>query len=226
MRARELAKSCDFTLIRPGVTTDDTTRHCATAARLHVASVVVPPAMARAAADALRGGDVKVGTVVSYPFGADETPMKAAMARAAIAAGARELDVVMNVSALLSGRPGAARADLGAVVDAARDATSTHVMVRAVLEAPLLGERLLRVACQVVALSGADFAVTATGLAGSARTQDVEVMRDALPAEVGVVAAGGVDDLDHAIALLDAGARRVATNSAPVMVDSLMGAAA
>jgi len=100
------------------------------------------------------------------------------------------------------------------------------VMVRAVLEAPLLGERLLRVACQVVALSGADFAVTATGLAGSARTQDVEVMRDALPAEVGVVAAGGVDDLDHAIALLDAGARRVATNSAPVMVDSLMGAAA
>ena len=182
--------------------------------------------MARAAADALRGGDVKVGTVVSYPFGADETPMKAAMARAAIAAGARELDVVMNVSALLSGRPGAARADLGAVVDAARDATSAHVMVRAVLEAPLLGERLLRVACQVVALSGADFAVTATGLAGSARTQDVEVMRDALPAEVGVVAAGGVDDLGHAIALLDAGARRVATNSAPVMVDSLMGAAA
>ena len=226
MRARELAKSCDFTLLRAGVTSGDLAAHCAEAAALHVASVVVPPAMVRAAADILRGGDVKVGTVVSYPFGADETPMKVAMARAAIAAGARELDVVMNVSALLSGRPGAARADLGAVVDTARSSTSARVMVRAVLEAPLLGERLLRVTCQVVALSGADFAVTATGLAGSARTQDVEVMRDALPAEVGVVAAGGVDDVDHAIALLDAGARRVATNSAPVMVDSLMGAAA
>lgn len=226
MRARELAKSCDFTLLRAGVTADDLAVHCAAAARLHVASVIVPPTMVRAAADILRGGDVKVGTVVSYPFGTDETATKAAVARAAIAAGARELDVVMNVSALLSGRPGVARADLGAVVDAARDSTSSHVMVRAVVEAPLLGERLLRRACQVAAIAGADFVVTATGLAGAARTQDVEVMRNCLAADVGVVAAGGIDHLDDAIALLDAGAQRVATASAGEMVDALMGVAA
>lgn len=89
MRARELAKSCDFTLIRPGVTADDLAVHCATGARLHVASVVVPPSMVRAAADTLRGGDVKVGTVVAYPFGTDESASKVAVARAAIAAGAR-----------------------------------------------------------------------------------------------------------------------------------------
>ena len=226
MRARELAKSCDFTLIRPGVTADDLAAHCATGARLHVASVVVPPSMVRAAADTLRGGDVKVGTVVAYPFGTDESASKVAVARAAIAAGAREIDVVMNVSALLSGRPGIARTDLGAVVDAARDATSAHVMVRAVVEAPLLGELLLRRACQVVSLSGADFAVTATGLAGMARPQDVEVMRESLPAEVGVIAAGGVNDIGTAMMMLDAGAQRVATNAAPVMVDTLMGVAA
>ena len=226
MRARELAKSCDFTLLRAGVTADDLAVHCAAAARLHVASVIVPPTMVRAAADILRGGDVKVGTVVSYPFGTDETATKTAVARAAIAAGARELDVVMNVSALLSGRPGVARADLGAVVDAARDSTSSHVMVRAVVEAPLLGERLLRRACQVAAIAGADFVVTATGLAGAARTQDVEVMRNCLAADVGVVAAGGIDRLDEAVALLDAGAQRVATASAGEMVDSLMGVAA
>ena len=80
---------------------------------------------------------------VGCALGAAPSP-PAAIARAAIAAGARELDVVMNVSAMLSGRPGVARADLGAVVDAARGATSAHVMVRAVVEAPLLGERLLR----------------------------------------------------------------------------------
>lgn len=226
MRARELAKSCDFTLIRPGVTAEDLAEHCAAAARLHVASVVVPPTMVRRAADTLRGGDVKVGTVVAYPFGTDEPAAKAAIARAAIAAGARELDVVMNVSALLSGRPGVARADLGAVVDAARDATSAHVMVRAVLEAPMLGERLLRRACEVVTLTGADFAVTATGLAGAARPQDVEVMREALPADVGVIAAGGITDVEQAIVMLDAGAQRVSTNAAAVMVDSMMGVAA
>lgn len=188
-----------------------------------MASVIVPPAMARAAAGVLRGGDVKVGTVVGYPFGTDDPRDKALAARAAIGAGARELDVVMNVSALLAGRAGVARRDLGAVVDAARAATSTRVMVRAVVEAPLLGERLLRVACQVATAAGADFVVTATGLAGAARPQDVEVMREALPSGVGVVAAGGVDGIDHATMLLDAGARRVATGGAAAIVDALMG---
>jgi deoxyribose-phosphate aldolase len=78
----------------------------------------------------------------------------------------------------------------------------------------------------VVSLSGADFAVTATGLAGMARPQDVEVMRESLPAEVGVIAAGGVNDIVTAMMMLDAGAQRVATNAAPVMVDTLMGVAA
>lgn len=226
MRARELAKSCDFTLLRAGVTADDLAAHCAAAARLHMASVIVPPTMVRLAADTLRGGDVKVGTVVSYPFGTDDTATKAAVTRAAIAAGARELDVVMNVSALLSGRSGVARADLGAVVDAARASTSAHVMVRAVVEAPLLGERLLRRACQVAAIAGADFVVTATGLSGPARPQDVEVMRNRLAADIGVVAAGGVTGVEQAIQLLDAGAQRVATSSAADVVDSLMGVAA
>ena len=226
MRARELAKSCDFTLLRAGVTSDDLAAHCAAAARLHVASVIVPPSMVRSAADTLKGGDVKVGTVVSYPFGTDETASKVAVTRAAVGAGARELDVLMNVSALLSGRPGMARADLGAVVDAARDSTSAHVMVRAVVEAPLLGERLLRRACQVASIAGADFVVTATGLSGAARPQDVEVMRSCLAADVGVVAAGGVDTVEQAIMLLDAGAQRVATGSAADMVDALMGVAA
>ncbi len=226
MRARELAKSCDFTLLRAGVTTADVEAHCAAAARLHMASVIVTPTMVRQAAGILARSDVKVGTVVGYPFGTDETTTKAAVARAAIAAGARELDVVMNVSALLSGRPGAARADLGGVVDAARDATSAHVMVRAVVEAPLLGERLLRRACQVASIAGADFVVTATGLSGGARPQDVEVMRDCLAADIGVVAAGGVAGVDEAVMLLDAGAQRVATGNAAEMVDALMGVAA
>jgi len=98
--------------------------------------------------------------------------------------------------------------------------------VRAVVEAPLLGERLLRRACQVAAIAGADFVVTATGLSGPACTQDVEVMRNCLAADIGVVAAGGVSSVDDAIMLLDSGAQRVATATAAAMVDSLMGVAA
>ncbi len=226
MRAREFAKSCDFTLIHPGVTAADLAGQCALAARLHVASVIVPPAMVGCAVRVLQGGDVKVGTVVSYPLGWDETPVKAEAVRAAVAAGARELDVVMDVSALLSGRTGFAHADLGGAVEAARTAAGPHVMVRAVVEAPLLGERMLRRACEVAAHAGADFVVTATGLTGSVRPRDVEVMRDSLPSDVGVIAAGGIEDLDSAIALLDAGAQRVSTGAAPVMVDTLMGVAA
>lgn len=223
MRARELAKSLDFTLIRPGVTADDLAGHCATAARLHAASVIVPPAMVGRAAELLRGGDVKVGTVISFPFGSDVPSVKAAAARRAVAAGAREVDVVVDVSALLSGRSRDARSELVRVVDAARSATSADVMVRAVVEAPLLGERLLRQACAAVAAAHADFAVTATGVAGAARPVDVEVMREALPTEVGVIGCGGVNDLEAAISLLDAGANRVATNAAPMMVQTLMG---
>lgn len=226
MRARELAKSLDFTLIRAGVTADDLAAHCAAAQRLHVASVVVPADMVGAAAGMLRGGDVKVGTVISYPFGTDDAAEKAREARAAVAAGARELDVVMNVSSLLAGRPGVARADLGWVVDAVRDATSAHVLVRAVVEAPLLGERMLRSACAAVSAAGADFAVTGTGLGGPARAEDVEIMREALPADLGVIAAGGVEDVGLAVELIDAGARRVVTNAARVMVETLMGVAA
>lgn len=226
MRARELAKSLDFTLIRPGVTADDLAGHCAIAARLHAASVIVPPSMVGRAAGILRGGDVKVGTVISFPFGSDMPSVKATAAREAVAAGAREVDVVVDVSALLSGRSRDAGLELARVVQAARSATSADVMVRAVVEAPLLGERLLRHACAAVVAAEADFAVTATGVAGAARPADVEVMREALPTEVGVIGCGGVDDLEAAIALLDAGATRVATNAAPMMVQALMGVTA
>ena len=69
-------------------------------------------------------------------------------------------------------------------------------------------------------------AVTATGVAGGARTVDVEIMRESLPVEVGIIAAGGIEDVDAAIALLDAGAQRVSTNAAGMMVETLMGVAA
>ena len=96
MRVREFAKTVDHTLLKPDAVEDDVHRLCREAAHYHFASVCVLPCHVRLAARELRGTDVKVATVVSFPFGADSTVVKAAAVRDAIQGGASELDVVMN----------------------------------------------------------------------------------------------------------------------------------
>ncbi len=226
MRARELAKSLDLPLIRVGVTSHDLATHWTIARRLHVASVVVPPVMIGTATNALRGGDVTVCTVIAYPCGSDDPKVTTSAVDRAVVEDVREVDVAMDISALVSGRVDQARAELGHAVDAARDSTSSRVMVRAVVEAPLLGERVLRRACGEITLAGADCAVTAPGIAASARTRDVEINGEAPSVAVGMIARGGIVGVIPAIALVPAGAQRVATNAADVMVQTLMGVAA
>ncbi|MEW6637465.1 MAG: 2-deoxyribose-5-phosphate aldolase, partial [Actinomycetota bacterium] len=96
MRVREFAKTVDHTLLKPDATENDIVRLCEEAARYHFAAVCVPPGYVRRAAKELSGVDVKVATVVSFPFGYDPTPVKLAAVREAITGGAAELDVVMN----------------------------------------------------------------------------------------------------------------------------------
>jgi deoxyribose-phosphate aldolase len=103
MRVREFAKTLDHTLLKPDATEEDVRKLCGEAAHHHFAAVCVPPCHVRLAARELRGTDVKVATVVSFPFGADTTAVKAAAIRDAMGGGASELDVVMNISKFLSG---------------------------------------------------------------------------------------------------------------------------
>ena len=103
MRVREFAKTVDHTLLKPSATKGEMVRLCEEAARYHFAAVCVPPCYVPLAARELRGADVKVATVVSFPFGADATPVKLAAVREAVTRGASELDVVMNISRFLSG---------------------------------------------------------------------------------------------------------------------------
>src|SRR5215203_4352886 len=103
MRVREFAKTLDHTLLKPDATETGVRNHCREAAHYHFAAVCVLPCHVRLAARELRGTDVKVATVVSFPFGADETPAKAVAVHEAIQGGASELDAVMNISKFLSG---------------------------------------------------------------------------------------------------------------------------
>ena len=102
MRVREFAKTVDHTLLKPDATEEEIRRICEEAAHYHFAAVCIPPCYVRLAAKELRGTDVKVATVVSFPFGNDATSVKTAAVREAITRGASELDVVINISKLLS----------------------------------------------------------------------------------------------------------------------------
>lgn len=167
--------------------------------------------------DRLRGCDVKTCAVVAFPFGTDLPQSKIAAAEHCVTAGAEELDVAMNIAALRSGDFGYVRNELATLVRAVQaravnDARG-EVIVKVTIEAPYLDDKLKRLACKIVADSGADFAKTASGVGTAATVQDVELMREALPEGVGVKAAGGIRTFDVAESLINAGASRLGTSS-------------
>lgn len=150
--------------------------------------------------------------MVDYPHGADLAQSKIAAAENCVTAGAEEIDVAMNVLALRSGDFGFVRNELATMVRAVQSRAVNDargaVIVKVSIEAPLLDDKLKRLACKIVADAGADFAVTSATDA-PARVEDVELMREALPEGVGVKAAGGIKTLATAESLINAGAARL-----------------
>lgn len=204
----------------------DIERVCDEAREHHFATVCSFPTFLPVMAERLHGCDVKTCAVISYPYGADLPQAKINAAEQAVTAGADELDVVMNVIALRSGDFGFVRSELSTLVRAVHsravnDARGT-VIVKVIIEAPYLDDKLKRLACKIVADAGADFAKTATGVGTQAVVEDVELMREALPEGVGVKAAGGIRTLETAEAMINAGASRIGTGSAVKIMKELL----
>jgi len=223
LRLEELAKTIDHTVLAPTTLSVDVERVCDEARECHFAAVCVLPSFVPQAVEALRGCDVKVCTVVSFPFGADSTRGKIAAAEHAVAAGADELDVVLNVPALRSGDFRYVRDELVALVRAVRiksvNAGKGIVLVKAILECCYLDDKLKRLACRIAEDAGADFVETSTGFgAGGATLHDVELLRDCLPEGVGVKATGGIETAAQAEELVAAGAGRLGTGRAVEIV--------
>jgi deoxyribose-phosphate aldolase len=219
LRVEELAKTIDHSLLVPTATTQDVERLCDEAREYHFASACVLPAFVPQVVERLRGCDVKVCTVVSFPFGADSTKAKIVAAEHAVASGADELDCVLNMPLLLSGDFRYVRDELVALVRAVRvksvNAGKGIVIVKAILECAYLDDKLKKLACKIVEDSGADFVETSTGFAnGGATLHDVELLRDTLPESVGVKAAGGIRTVDDAEQMVGAGAGRIGTSAA------------
>ena len=218
MRVREFAKTIDHTLLNPDATEGDVRRLCQEAARYHFAAVCVLPCHVRLAAKELRGTDVKVATVVSFPLGADTTAVKAAAVRDAIQGGASELDVVMNISKFLSGEFAYVAEELtnmnGELSAVAMNNGLNDAVLKVIIETAYLSDEMKRLAVQIVAASGADFVKTSTGFGpGVATTEEVALLREEAPEGLAVKASGGIRTLDDALDLLNAGASRIGTSS-------------
>jgi deoxyribose-phosphate aldolase len=212
----QLAKTIDHSLLRPELTEADVVAGCKLAHQYHVASVCVKPCHVRLAREQLAGSDVKVGTVIGFPHGAHTTFVKVAETRDAIANGAEELDMVLNIGELRSGHFDYVREDIQAVVNAA----GGRAIVKVIFENAYLTDDEKKIACQLAEQAGANFVKTSTGFApGGATLEDVRLMRRNVSPRIQVKAAGGVRTLDAALAMIDAGVTRMGATATAAILD-------
>jgi deoxyribose-phosphate aldolase len=223
-RAAELAKAIESTLLRANATASDVAALCSDALERHFAAVAVLPVHVRAAAEALRGTDVKVVALISFPFGADVPDVKLAASEAAADSGAAEVEVVMGMATFLGGDLPAVRDELRAIVRTFGLRGGRSVAVRGVVETAYLDDNRIRLAAKVMTAAGVDAVVTSTGLAPrGASPLDVELLRGELDPRIGIKAVGGVRTVEEAADLLAAGAGRIGTSSAASLHDRALG---
>ena len=205
----ELAAKIDHTLLKADDTRADILRVCEEAKTYHTASVCVNAFWVPAVAEALAGSGVKTCCVVGFPLGAMSSAAKAFEAREAVAAGAQEVDMVLNVGLARGGEWDAVEADIAAVVQAAGQAT-----VKVILETCLLTDAQKRRACEAAKAAGAGFVKTSTGFStGGATEADVRLMREAVGPDMGVKASGGIRTREDAERMLAAGANRIGASA-------------
>jgi deoxyribose-phosphate aldolase len=207
----DLARYIDHTLLKPDATAADIDRLCSEAVQHHFASVCINPAWVARAAANLRGSGIPVASVIGFPFGATLPEIKAHEARSAIRAGAREIDMVINIGALKSGMHDAVRGDIAAVSDACHEAGALN---KVIIETAMLTDREKVIACQLAVQAKADFVKTSTGYGGGGATVfDVALMREAVGSKLGVKASGGIRTRDDVEEMIAAGATRIGASA-------------
>lgn len=212
----QVAGTIDHSLLRPELTLDEVRDGCDLAARYRVASVCVRPADVALAAKRLADSSVGVGTVVGFPHGSNTTEIKVAEARRALDDGAVELDMVLNIGWLRSGRDEAVEADIRAVVEAAAD----RAIVKVILENAYLDDDQKVRGCKLVEAAGAHYVKTSTGFApGGATLEDLRLMRASVGDHIKVKAAGGVRTLDALLAVIEAGCSRSGATATAAILD-------
>jgi deoxyribose-phosphate aldolase len=214
---RQIAKTIDHSLLRPELDDAFVEAGCRLATDYDVASVCVRPVDVRRAAALLEGSDVKVGTVIGFPHGSSTTATKVFEAHGALDDGAAELDMVIDIGALKSGRDRDVQADIAAVVEAAH---AGGAIVKVIFENHYLTDDEIVRACHLTEAAGAEFVKTSTGFAATGAThEDLALMRRSVSDHIGVKAAGGVRTLDALIDVMNLGVTRVGATATKAIID-------
>lgn len=211
--ASELARYFDHTLLSASATTGDIQRLCDEAAKFHFATVCVNPRWIPLASDLLSGKGVGVCSVVGFPLGAELPRIKAIEAETAIMAGADEIDMVADLSAIFEGDTDRLSQEMAAVLKVCRSMRPA-VPLKVIIESAALSETQLTFVCPIAARVGVDFLKTSTGLhpAGGATLEAVGLMAATAP-KCKIKAAGGIRTVEQALAMIDAGASRIGSSA-------------
>jgi len=211
------ASYIDHTLLKPEATKEQIVTLCAEAKQYGFASVCVNPTWIETAVSELAGAVSKVCTVIGFPLGASTSEVKAFETKNAIAKGAGEIDMVLNIGALKGADYEAVLHDIKAVVDAANG-----TLVKVIIETCLLTEDEKIKACELAVEAGANYVKTSTGFStGGATPTDVTLMRKTVGSELGVKASGGVRSLEDLKAMIEAGATRIGASSGVKIMQGL-----
>ncbi len=216
---QNFARMIDHTLLKAEATKEQIEKLCAEAKQFNFASVCVNPTWVKRSSELLQGSDVLVCTVIGFPLGANTPAVKAFEAKDAIANGAKEVDMVINIGALKDKNYEHVQADIAAVVEAAKG----RALVKVIIEACLLTDEEKVKACELAVAAGADYVKTSTGFStGGATAEDIALMRKTVGPELGVKASGGVRSLEDMKKMVEAGATRIGASSGVAIMNGLI----
>jgi deoxyribose-phosphate aldolase len=216
----ELARMIDHTLLAPEATGADVSKLAREAGELGVGAICISPSRLPLSPGELAPG-IAIASVVGFPSGAHLPATKAAEAAAAVAAGATEVDMVIDLGHALEGRWEAVTAEVAAV----RAAIGPDIELKVILETAVIGLARIAPGCQAAEAGGASFVKTSTGFhkAGGATVEAVRAMAAAVGGRLGVKAAGGIRTADDALAMIGAGATRIGASQTAAILDGLPG---
>jgi deoxyribose-phosphate aldolase len=213
----DVAKTIDHSLLRPELDDEFITEGCRLAAKYQVASVCVRPADVPRAVQLLADTGVAVGTVIGFPHGSTTREVKVFEAQQALRSGATELDMVINIGALRSGRDAYVKEEIAVIVNIAHAAGA---IVKVIMENAYLTDDQKVRGCRLAEAAGADFVKTSTGFAPTGAThEDLALMRKTVSPRIGVKAAGGVRTLDGLLAVMELGVTRIGATQTAAILD-------
>jgi deoxyribose-phosphate aldolase len=212
----DIARDIDHTILKPTTIIDDVKKLCSEAIEYKFAAVCVPPPFVKGSKNLLNKSDVKVATVIGFPFGYSVAKAKLAETERAILDGADELDVVINISALKSGSWDYLESEMKILT---AEIHSNKRIVKVIIESGILTDEEIMHCCRLYSEIGVDFLKTSTGYAEVGATiKAVQLMRANLPSGIKIKGSGGIRTFEAAIEFIEAGAARIGTSAGVAIV--------